>query len=85
MTLPDLVQTLAGLKLEHRELEARISMIEQEIFRQAVEELAIVPTPKLNRTSQFRCAGKIVELLVSSFGSRAVQILEVDSLPSVPT
>lgn len=81
--LPELVRRLAGLQLEERELQARIGLVEREIYRQATEELRIVAPPGLNSTSQFRCAGKIVELHLSTFGNRAVQLFEVDSLPSV--
>ena len=81
MTLPDLVKTLACLQLDERELQSRISMIEHEIYRQATQELKLVDPPGLNKTSQFRCAGKIVALHVSTFGKQAVQLLEFDSLP----
>lgn len=80
--LPHIVQLLAELHLNRREIDSRIVECEAAVLRSAVE-LGVVSAPVPGEVARFVCAGKLVELSCGPFGKRSVQLLEIESLPNV--
>jgi hypothetical protein len=79
-SLPELVQTLTELRLQKREVESRLKLVEHEIHKRA-EAMSLISAAR--RAARFVCLGKVVELSIGDFGTRNVTLYELASLPVV--